>query len=370
MDVSRLDTAQLCGQLIVGGFDGTTLTPSYADALATGRRGGAILFARNIDNVEQLTQLNRAIIDAAGELVPFVGVDQEGGRVARLRAPFIALPPMRALAAADDLSLTHDAAAQVARELAAVGFNIDFAPVMDVDSNPDNPIIGDRAFGADPRSVMRHGVAWLRGLQSEDVLACAKHFPGHGDTALDSHLALPTVDRPRQRLDAIELPPFRAAAGAGVASMMSAHVVYPALDANVPATFSRAICTDILRHQIGFEGVLFSDDLEMGAIAQHHDIEHAAVSAVEAGCDVLLICKDEALQERAHAALCARFDFDATFAQRCRVAASRAFGLRQLCPPHVAGDGVIGDLLAGEQATALRQRIDAALGLDPRAGQV
>jgi beta-N-acetylhexosaminidase len=325
---------ELCGQLVVGGFEGTALPESFAEALARGQRAGVILFKRNLGEVEQLTELLSGVIASAAR-PPFVAVDQEGGRVVRLGAPFTVLPPMRVLGAIDDVDLTRRAAAQMGRELRAAGFNLDFAPVMDVDTNPANPVIGDRAFGRDPRTVMKHGVACIRGLQQEGVLACAKHFPGHGDTLLDSHLSLPVVEHPLTRLRQIELPPFRAASGAGVASMMSAHVVYPALDADVPATFSRAIATGLLRDDIGFEGVLFSDDLEMGAVTQHREIGAAAVEAVMAGCDVLLVCKSEERQARVLEALVERAESDARFLERCRVAAERSLRVRTLCPARV-----------------------------------
>jgi len=360
VDIAQLDVKRLCGQLLVGGFDGVKLTARSARALRQGHRAGVILFKRNVGDVEQLLQLNRAIIEAAGDMPPFVSVDQEGGRVARLRAPFTELPPMRALGEADDLTLTTAVGEQIGHELRAVGFNLNFTPVMDVDSNPDNPVIGDRAFGSEPRAVMKHGVALLRGLQEAGVLACAKHFPGHGDTELDSHLELPTVNQPRERLAAVEIPPFRAASGAGVAAMMSAHVVYPALEPGVPATFSRAICTSLLRKDIGFTGALFSDDLEMGAITKSHDIEDAAVEAVWAGCDVLLICHDEALQERAHAALVRKCDTEQAFIVRCREAATRSLRLRELCPPAVAGDDVIARVIAGPEGAELADRIHRA----------
>ena len=285
-------------------FSGEQLPDSYRDALKRGERGGAILFRRNIASLDQTSALCAEIArSSGGDTPPFIAVDQEGGRVTRLPSPFTVLPPMRTFGDIDDIALTAHAGKVIANELTALGFNLNFAPVMDVDSNPDNPIIGDRSFGRDPRTVMRHGVALLRGLQDGGVLACAKHFPGHGDTHLDSHLELPTVECDESRLRHIELPPFRAASGAGVAAMMTAHVVYPALDKDVPATFSRAICTSLLRREIGFEGVLFSDDLEMGAIANHHGVGHAAVESVWAGCDALLICKEEALQEEALKAL-------------------------------------------------------------------
>ena len=350
-----LTVSQLCGQLLVGGFAGTTLPDSYAAALREGRRAGAILFKRNIADVGQIVALNAAIIDAAGrEAPPLIAVDQEGGRVARLKAPFLDVPPMRLLGERNDLGLTREVAVQMGRELSAHGFNMDFAPVMDVDSNPDNPIIGDRSFGRDARTVMTHGVAFIQGLQQENVLACAKHFPGHGDTELDSHLDLPTVDQPRERLDRIEIPPFRAASGAGVASMMSAHVVYPALEPDVPATLSRAVCTSLLRQEIGFEGVLFSDDLEMGAIAKHHGASHAACESIWAGCDVLLICSDEALQDDVHAALVARCEEEPRFLERCQQAATRSLRIRRLVPPRVAAERERSAILASGEGLARR----------------
>lgn len=339
------DLARICGQLVVGGFDGTSLPEEVARELRAGRRAGAILFRRNLEYrddrvvLEQVAGLNASIVAAAGDdSPPFLAVDQEGGRVARLKAPVLELPAMRQLAAHGDLALTQSAAEQLGRELGALGFNLDFAPVMDVDSNPDNPIIGDRSFGRDPRTVMRHGVAFIRGLQSVGVLACAKHYPGHGDTSVDSHLDLPVVEGDAARLAQVELPPFRAASGAGVATMMTAHVVYRGLDAAVPATFSRRICTEILRNEIGFEGVLFSDDLEMGAIAKHGAIEDAAVRAVSAGCDVLLVCSDLDAQARTHEALVREAERDASFAARCREAAERSRSVRRLAPPRPEGD--------------------------------
>ncbi len=354
-----IDTLRgLCGQLIMGGFEGQTLPERYGRALAKGERCGAILFKRNIGDIEQTSVLCRAITDASAE-PPLVAVDQEGGRVSRLPQPFSVLPPMRQLAALDDVDLTRAAAAQVARELRALGFNLNFAPVMDVDSNPDNPIIGDRAFGAEPRSVMRHGIAFVRGLQEQHVLACAKHFPGHGDTALDSHVDLPHVDADGKHLSYVELPPFRAASGAGVASMMSAHVVYRALDEEVPATFSRAILTNLLRREIGFEGVLFSDDLEMGAIEKHHAIDHAAPTAVWAGCDVLLICHDQDKQDAALEALVERASRDDFFRKRCEEAAQRVARIRQLCPPKPAERSRLGELVGGRDSRLITDEIAA-----------
>lgn len=342
----KSEFATLCGNLVVGGFDGTRLPDDYGAELRAGRCAGAILFKRNLAergggavDVEAVAELTFAIADAAPkDSPPFVCVDQEGGRVARLGHPVKELPPMRRVGEMDDVELTQSMAEQLGLQLAALGFNLDFAPVLDVDSNPDNPVIGDRSFGRDPRTVMRHGVAFIRGLQSVGVLACAKHFPGHGDTSQDSHFDLPAVDHPRARLLQIELPPFRAASGAGVGSMMTAHVVYRELDPHGPATFSKAICTDLLRGEIGYQGVLFSDDLEMGAIAKHGAIDDAAVRAIASGCDVLLVCSDREAQARAHEALVHRAEADSAFAARCREAAARSQLIRRMSPPRPERD--------------------------------
>jgi beta-N-acetylhexosaminidase len=354
-----LPLSTLCGQLLVGGFSGATLPARFEKALREGRRGGAILFRRNLPDIASSAELCRAIVAAAGpELPPFIGVDQEGGRVTRLPPPFLTLPPMRTLASYGDLELTQRAAKAVGVELQAIGFNLDFAPVLDVDSNPDNPIIGDRSFGRDPRTVMRFAVAFMRGLQEAGVLACGKHYPGHGDTSVDSHVGLPVLTHDKGRFDRIELPPFRAASGAGIASLMTAHVVCDALDPGVPATMSRAICGSLLRAEIGFEGVLFSDDLEMAAVADRYAVEESAVESVWAGCDVLLVCKDEDVQDRAHEALVRRAESDSRFRDRCVEAATRALRIRKMCPPRpmVSDVGLLA-LVGGPRSQAIAREL-------------
>jgi beta-N-acetylhexosaminidase len=329
-----LEVPALVGQLIVGGFAAGGLSATFAKELAAKRRGGAILFKRNLPGVPEAADLCAEILEACPrDLPPFIGVDQEGGRVKRLSAPALELPPMRELASFGDLELVAAAGRAVGSELGAIGFNLNFAPVLDVNTEADNPVIGDRAFGSDARTVMRFGIAYVRGLQGANVLACGKHFPGHGDTRIDSHLDLPVVGHPRTRLDQVDLPPFRAAIGAGIASLLTAHVVYERIDEGVPATLSRSICASLLRAELGFEGVLFSDDLEMKAIAARYAIEEAAVEAVWAGCDALLVCSDEDAQSRVHEALTRAAEKDARFRERCTEAATRVLRLRRLCPP-------------------------------------
>ncbi|HET8732938.1 MAG TPA: beta-N-acetylhexosaminidase, partial [Anaeromyxobacteraceae bacterium] len=236
---SRLDAE--CAGLLCVGFDGTTPSPEVLELVRRGV-GGVILFARNVESAEQVAELTASLKRAAGRPL-LVSVDQEGGRVARLRARhgFTELPPMRALGETGDEGLAFEVGALLGSELRAVGIDQDYAPVVDVDTNPANPVIGDRSLSRDPERVGRLGAALARGLQSAGVAACAKHFPGHGDTSQDSHVALPRLAHSLERLEAVELPPFRALARAGVASVMTAHVVFEALDPKRPATLSPSV---------------------------------------------------------------------------------------------------------------------------------
>ena len=353
----------VCGQLLLCGFYGTELPASLSKALAAGERGGAVLFKRNLTgDLGAIADLNRALRDAcARDLPPLIAVDQEGGRVARLGPPVLKVPPMLALARTGNLDLVRRVARAQAVELSALGFTMNLAPVLDVNTCEHNPIIGDRAFGSDPREVVRYGVAYVRGLQDGEVLACGKHFPGHGDTSKDSHLELPVVPHGRARLDGCELLPFRAAIGAGIAALMSAHVEYPSIDKGVPATMSRAICGSLLRAELGFEGALLSDDLEMKAIADRYSIEEAAVESVWAGCDGLLICSDEEKQGRAHAALLKRAEADSRFRDRCVEAAQRMIRVRRLVPPRPAASDAIAALVAGTASRELAEELSASL---------
>ncbi|WP_275943160.1 glycoside hydrolase family 3 N-terminal domain-containing protein [Pseudenhygromyxa sp. WMMC2535] len=226
------------GQLLFVGFPGRTIPPDLAACIREGRVGGVILFKRNVGEPSEVRELVRELHALAPADAPLtVAVDQEGGRVQRLRDPWTEWPPMRALGSRSVADTARFAAA-MALELLDCGFDLDFAPVVDVDSNPDNPVIGDRSFARDAARVSAHATAFIQAMQGKGLAACAKHFPGHGDTDLDSHLALPRLDHGRERLDRVELPPFRAAVEAGVASVMTAHVLYPRLDPKRPATLS------------------------------------------------------------------------------------------------------------------------------------
>ena len=328
--MGAMNLRRVCGSLVVGGFAETSLPRDFAARLAAGELGGAILFARNVTpDLRQVASLCAAIAAATDE-PPIVSVDQEGGRVARIRQGVVQLPPARALGRLDEAAIERVAAA-LGGGLAALGFSMDYAPVLDVHTNPENPVIGDRAFSTEPAKAARAGIAFARGLVSAGVAACGKHFPGHGDTITDSHLDLPRVTHARERLEAVELATFRAAARA-VPAMMTAHVVYDALD-DKPATLSRKIATDLLRRDLGFAGVLVSDDLEMRAIADRYGLGEAGVLAVEAGCDVVLVCSKEDAQVEVVDALARRAEHDASFRARCEEANARVMKLRRDFPP-------------------------------------
>jgi beta-N-acetylhexosaminidase len=335
--IDGLSPRQLAGQLLVVGYAGLEPPPELDAAIEAGERAGVIVFRRNISpGSAGLTALQGTTARLARRspegLPPLVAIDEEGGRVARLGAPAIALPPMRRLAAVGDLDLVERVAKAVGRELRCLGVTMNFAPVVDVDTNPQNPIIGDRAFSHDPAQVTEYARAYMKGLRAGGVASCLKHYPGHGDTLLDSHLALPTVAHDRARLDAVELEPFRQLA-AVADSMMTAHVLYPALDPRHPATLSTIIATELLRGSIGFEGVLFSDDLEMRAMDGLGGFGPSAVGAVRAGCDLLLVCSRADAQAEVHSALVDAIAVDEGFRARCRQAARRALVLRRAFPP-------------------------------------
>lgn len=281
------------GQLLIAGFDGTQLPVELKSIVAEFGLGGIILFARNIVEPEQVADLAAEAARLVPDLPLWVSVDQEGGRVARLKAPFTEWPPMAALGRSGDIALAERFAKALAAELLATGITLDYAPVLDIHTNPKNPVIGDRALAEKPDRVAAIGSAIIRAFQEEGLAACGKHFPGHGDTSADSHLELPLVEHPPDRLRAVEFEPFRAAIQAQVATIMTAHVHVPSLDEERPATLSHAIVTGILRNELGYEGVIISDDLEMKAIARTYEVPSAAVLAVEAGCDAVLICSGD-----------------------------------------------------------------------------
>ncbi|WLW52305.1 glycoside hydrolase family 3 protein [Streptomyces sp. YU58] len=269
------------------GFPGTTAPDWLLRRLGEGLASVG-LFGRNIASPEQLASLT-AQLRAEREDV-LVAIDEEGGDVTRLEVRTgSSFPGNNALGAVDDVALTREVAAELGRRLAACGVNLNWAPSADVNSNPSNPVIGVRSFGADPDLVARHTAAYVTGLQSAGVAACTKHFPGHGDTAVDSHHALPRIDARAAVLAARELTPFRAAIDTGTRALMTAHILVPALDPDHPATLSRRILTDLLRGELGYDGLIVTDGMEMQAIAGTYGIERGSVLALAAGADAICV---------------------------------------------------------------------------------
>ena len=281
------------GQVFMLGLQGTEVSKELRTLFQHYHPGGVVLFTRNLEEPAQAAHLINALQKLAPAMPLFVAIDQEGGRVARLPKGFTVFPGQGALGRAGTVELAYSFAEVTAQELRAIGVNMNLTPVLDINSNPHNPIIGDRAFGNEPLQVETLGLAVIAGLQDNGVLACGKHFPGHGDTSVDSHKELPIVSHGLERLREIELRPFVHCFSNGLAAVMSAHVKYPALDPEFPATLSSAIMTDLLRSQLHFKGLALTDDLEMRAILAHYGIEEAAIRSLNAGADILLICKEE-----------------------------------------------------------------------------
>jgi beta-N-acetylhexosaminidase len=281
------------GQLLIVGFNGEQLPVELKSLAREFGLGGVIVFARNIAEPRQVADLCHDASRLTPDLPAWASVDQEGGRVARLKAPFTEWPPVATLGRSGDLRLAKRFARAMAAELRAVGVSLDFAPVLDIHTNPKNPVIGDRALGETAVDVARLGSAIIGALQTNGVAACGKHFPGHGDTSADSHLELPLVEQPPEQLREREFLPFKAAIAAHVAMIMTAHVLVPAYDETRPATLSKRMITGVLREELEYDGVILSDDLEMKALANEYTVPDAAVLAIEAGCDGLLICSGD-----------------------------------------------------------------------------
>ena len=272
------------------GFDAEALPTELTDYLERGL-AGVVLYQRNYRSVEHLRDLTDQIRRAAGRPV-LIGIDQEGGTRFALREPFTVWPSAAELGLASDPELVEQVARAMAMELRAAGCNLNFAPMLDLNTNPESPVTKDRSFGADPQHVAKMGVAFNRGLRAGRVLSCAKHFPGHGDVLVDPHLNLPVYAGSMERLNSAELIPFTAAIQAGVPLIMTAHILLPEIDAHRPASLSRTILDGLLRRKMGFAGVVLADDLGMGAIAQRYGPGDAAVETLSAGTDIAMLCHD------------------------------------------------------------------------------
>lgn len=280
------------GQMFMVGLKGEEPTEEEKRLLERYPFGGFILFSHNLKEPRQILSLCDDLWQTSKSLPPFIAIDHEGGRIHRLPAPFTRFPAAALLGRRGDRDLAYRMGLAMGRELAAVGINLNFAPVLDVHSNPHNSVIGDRSLNSDPGQVAALGWAMIQGLRESGVIPCGKHFPGHGDTAQDSHLELPVVNKNIAALQETELRPFVHACRNGAESLMTAHVLYPALDPVYPATLSEAIIGKLLREELRYQGVVFGDDLEMKAISNNFSPEESAIRAAQAGVDVLLFCHD------------------------------------------------------------------------------
>lgn len=301
-----MNTEQKIGQVMVIGFDGITVDAGLREMITRYHVGGVILFARNVESPAQVARLcadMQKLAVESGHPGLLIAIDQEGGRVARLTeaAGFTEFPGAMAVAAAGNVQDAQSIAAAMAQEMRAVGINTDFAPDLDVNNNPLNPVIGIRSYGSEPEKVAEFGTAVITGLQQGGVLAFGKHFPGHGDTGVDSHVSLPSVAHERERLEAVEFVPFKAAMQAGAAGIMSAHVTFPAIDdSGVPATLSMRVLTDLIRTDMGYDGLVVTDSLEMGALGEAgYPVPLAAARALQSGADLLLFNRDHGLHRSA-----------------------------------------------------------------------
>lgn len=304
-ELSSMSLREKIGQILMVGFDGTEATSSIVEMIENDKVGSLCLFPRNIDTPEQVVQLTSDLQAAAERSEhPFpliISIDQENGIVRRLKQGFTEFPGGMLLGAIDDVEATRKVSRATAEELNAVGVNMNLAPVMDVNNNPQNPVIGVRSFGERPEDVARHGVAFIKGHHDASVMTSVKHFPGHGDTAVDSHKDLPTIYHSMDRLEKIELLPFNEAIKSDTDTVMTSHIHFSALETDdaMPASLSKNVTTGLLREKMGYQGVVVTDCLEMNAVASTTGTAEGALQALKAGADLLLISHTHDLQKQA-----------------------------------------------------------------------
>lgn len=290
--IDSLTLREKIGQMVMVGFEGDAISDDAKQLIEEHHVGGIILFKRNVKNSDQMLSLINDLkkTNSINKIPLFLSIDEEGGRVARMPDEIKKLPACGMIGEINDPDLSFKIGGLIGQELKAFGLNMDFAPVLDINSNPNNPVIGDRSFGTNPNIVSDLGIQTMKGIQSQNVISVVKHFPGHGDTSVDSHVGLPSVNHDPERLKNFELIPFAAAIKNKADAVMIAHILLPKIDPEHPASFSQTVITDILRKDLKFNGVVITDDLTMGAITNNYDLGDAAVKAVAAGSDIILVC--------------------------------------------------------------------------------
>lgn len=278
------------GQLVIAGLEGTSLQTADKRLVTDYHVGGLIFYADNLTTQTQTVQFVRQVKSAnsVNKLPLFISVDQEGGRVARLPG-VSAIPTNKAIGDRDDSAFAYSIGETLGQQLKSMDFNLNYAPVLDINSNPNNPVIGDRSYGNNSRIVSRMGIPTMKGIQSENIIPVIKHFPGHGDTSVDSHIDLPVVNKNLAQLEALELIPFENAINQGADVVMAAHILLPKIDPAYPSSMSEYVIDGLLREQLDFDGVIMTDDMTMGAIVNHYGIGEAAVRSIQAGSDIILV---------------------------------------------------------------------------------
>ncbi|KPL60447.1 beta-N-acetylhexosaminidase [Rossellomorea vietnamensis] len=292
--IFNMSLEEKIGQMLIAGVNGTQMDEPTKDLIQKHKVGGFIFFSDHLKGPEQTVRFVNQVKEANADnpLPLLLSVDQEGGNVTRLPGGLVNFPTNQQIGDANDPDVSYEVGTLLGKELKEFGFNLNFAPVLDVNSNPDNPIIGDRSFSPDPDIVSELGIQTMKGIQSQNILSSIKHFPGHGDTSVDSHLALPVVNKSLQELDSLELIPFKRAINDGADLVMVAHILLPQLDDTYPSSLSKAIVTDLLREKLNYKGVVITDDMTMKAVADNYGMGEAAVQSVKAGSDLILIAHD------------------------------------------------------------------------------
>lgn len=289
--VESMTLEEKISQMMYVGVQGTSLSEQQRDTIEKEQFGGLFLLEENIESSPQLRQYTTDIIEAdqTNDVPLFMGIDEEGGRVSRIPEPVQNFPTNRVIGEANSTELSEDIGQLLAEKVKAYGFNMDFAPVLDVNNNPNNPVIGDRSFGANPAVVSDLGTATMEGIKAEQVVPVVKHFPGHGDTSVDSHINLPEVNKSMETLKEFELVPFRDAIDEGADMVMVAHILYSEIDEEYPSSLSDEVISDMLREELNFDGVVITDDMTMGAITENYGMAEAAVLSIQAGTDMFMM---------------------------------------------------------------------------------
>jgi len=290
--IEKMTIDEKIGQMLVVGIEGYDLNENTKSLIEKSKIGGVILFSNNVQDTDQLLNLlNSLKTENQKNKIPlFLSIDEEGGKVTRMPKEFEKFPTNKAIGKINDPVLSNKIGSTIALEIGSFGFNMDFAPVLDVNSNSKNPVIGDRSFGADVNIVSNLGIQTMKGFQSENIIPVVKHFPGHGDTSVDSHLGLPSVNNDLKRLKSLELIPFIEAIKNNADAVMIAHILLPKIDSENPSSLSEIFITNILRGDLNFNGVIITDDMTMGAIVKNYNVGEAAVKSVKAGTDIVLVC--------------------------------------------------------------------------------